>query len=113
MFKIAKATRPKAIRPSFQTTPMAVGSTFSEYADLEKEIEKYQLEHATQFYKRDSRTIEAALRRAPNREFSKAIRYSELVYSCIHGGKKFISQSSGKRPNQQYVVAVSVIAIIM
>jgi zinc finger SWIM domain-containing protein 3 len=73
---------------------IAVGAAFPAYSELEQE-------HSVQYYKRDSRSIEAALRRAPNREFSEAIKYSELVYSCIHGGKKFTSLSSGKRPNQQ------------
>lgn len=89
------------MQESLGTMSLAVGATFSTYAELENEIEKYQVENSVQLYKRDSRTIEAALRRAPNREFNKAIKYSELVFSCIHGGKKFVSQSTGKRPQQQ------------
>ncbi len=38
---------------------LAVGATFSDYAELEQEIEKYQTENSVQLYKRDSRTIEA------------------------------------------------------
>ena len=78
-----------------------MNAEFSTYEELEKEIEKYQKDKFVQFFKRDSRTIENAKRRAPNREFSNLIKYSELVYSCIHGGKKYKSKSTGKRPKQQ------------
>ena len=81
--------------------PLVVDAEFSTYEDLEKEIDSYQKEHFVQFYKRDSRTIANALRRAPNREFNKDIKYSELVYCCIQGGKKYKSGSTGKRPQQQ------------
>jgi len=80
---------------------LAVDARFSSFEDLQKEIEVYQSEHFVQFYRRDSRTIDAALRRAPKRTFNPNIRYSELVYSCIHGGKTFKSESKGKRPQQQ------------
>lgn len=77
------------------------GATFTSFEELEKEIIKYQRENFVQLYKRDSRTIDAALRRAPNRKFNPSIQYSKVVYSCIHGGKKFKSESKGKRPQQQ------------
>ena len=78
-----------------------VGGRFMTYAEVEKKIHQYENENFIQFYKRDSRRIEAAQKRAPNKNFNKEIVYSELVYSCIHGGKKFKSESKGKRPNQQ------------
>jgi len=42
----------------------------------------------------DSRTIKAALRRAPNRKFNPDVKFSELVY-CALFTKKFISESEG------------------
>ena len=80
---------------------IAVGAIFTSFKELQKEIIKYQRENYVQMYRRDSRTIEAAMRRAPNRTFNPRIEYSEVVYSCIHGGKKFKSESKGKRPQQQ------------
>ena len=77
------------------------GAKFSSYNDLSKAVEWYQNENFIQLYRRDSRNIEATLKRAPNRKFNPEIKYSELVYSCIHGGKKFKSESKGKRPHQQ------------
>ena len=41
-----------------------IGATFTSFEELEKEIIKYQRENFVQLYKRDSRTIDAALRRA-------------------------------------------------
>ena len=80
---------------------IAVGSLFTSFSELEKVINKYQKKHYVQFYKRDSRTTEAASKRCVNKTFNPAIKYSELVYTCIHGGKKFKSESKGKRPQQQ------------
>ena len=82
-------------------TRFSVNAKFSSFEELEGEIDKYQRDNYVQFYRRDSRTIETAMRRAPNRNFKSEIRYSELVYCCIHGGKKFKSESKGKRPQQQ------------
>ena len=82
-------------------TRFSVNAKFSSFKELEDEIDKYQRDHYVQLYKRDSRTIEAAMRRAPNKKFKSEIKYSELVYCFIHGGKKFKSESKGKRPQQQ------------
>ena len=76
------------------------GKKFDSFDDLDKKIQQYQKENYVQFYKRDSRTIETAIKRAPKRKFRPEIKYSELVYSCVHGGKKFKSSCTGKRPLQ-------------
>ncbi|ELU08802.1 hypothetical protein CAPTEDRAFT_194064 [Capitella teleta] len=53
-----------------------------------------------QFYKRDSRTIEATLRHSSKkRTYADRLKYTEIVYSCIHGGKTFQSESKGVCPN--------------
>lgn len=83
------------------SSKLAEGTIFSSFEDLEKEIERYQRKNFVQFYRRDSRTIDAAIRRSPKRTFNANIRYSEIVYSCIHGGKKFKSECKGMRPQQQ------------
>ena len=82
-------------------TRISAGEAFLAFEELEEEIDKYQREHFVQFYPRDSRTIEATLKRAPKKQFNPNIKYSALVYSCIHGGKKLKSESKGKRPHQQ------------
>ena len=79
---------------------MEVDTMFDSFSALEKEIDKFQKRNSVQFYIRDSRKIEAAKRRAPNRIFNTRLVYSEIVYCCIHGGKTFKSESKGERPNQ-------------
>ena len=44
-------------------------------------------------YISDSRTIEAAHRRIDR----PSLKYYEVVYACIHGGRKFKSQGKGRR----------------
>ena len=78
-----------------------VGDRFKMFVEVENKIHQYEKEKFVQFYRRDSRRIEAAQKRAPHKSFREEIVYAELVYSCIHGGKKFKSESKGKRPNQQ------------
>ena len=50
--------------------------------------------------KTDSRTVKAVAARCPNKNFNDAIVYSELKYTCNHGGKNFKSKSKGDGPNQ-------------
>ena len=65
-----------------------VDAEFDSFSALEKEIDKFQKRsYSVQFYVRDSRKIEAAKRRAPNRNFNAKLVYSEIVYCCIHGGQ--------------------------
>ena len=77
-----------------------VDAVFDSFSALEKENDKFQKRNSVQFYVRDSRKIEAAKRRAPNRNFNAKLVYSEIVYCCIHGGKAFKTESKGERPNQ-------------
>jgi len=79
----------------------AVGDRFDTFSEVDEKIRRYEKERFVQFYKRDSRKIESARKRAPHKNFKEEIVYSKLVFSCIHGGKKFKSKSVGKRPNQR------------
>jgi hypothetical protein len=78
---------------------LSIGAKFESYDEVAAIIKDYQAENFVQLYKRDSRTIEAASRRCSKKIFAARLRYSELDYSCIHGGKKFESESKGARPN--------------
>ena len=62
-------------------------------------LKKFEKEQCTQLYVRSSKTIESTIKRAPKKVFNRDLRYSELDYACIHGGKDFKSTSTGKRPN--------------
>ena len=73
-----------------------VGQQFSKFEDLEQHLKLYEEQQFVKFWRRDSRTIEAAQKRL-NRSFRDQLKYYELTYSCIHGGKKFKARGEGKR----------------
>ena len=77
----------------------SVGDTFSSFSELAARI---LIGIRGELSVRRSRTIEAASKRAPKKQFKKELKYSELDYACIHGGKSgYKSTSTGKRPNQR------------
>ena len=76
--------------------PFFVGQEFRTFEDLDAHIKKYESEHYVQLWRRDSRTVEAARKRM-NRPLSDEIKYYEVTYLCIHGGKKFKARGEEKR----------------
>ena len=80
----------------------SVGDEFSSYSELATRILKFEESSFVQLYVRRSRTIEAASKRATKKHFNEELKYSELDFACIHGGKDgYKSTSTGKRPNQR------------
>ena len=75
------------------------GQCFNSFALLEETVKSYEASNYVNLWKRDSRTIEGQLRRTPDKVFNPAIVYTELKYSCQHGGRKHCSESKGHRPN--------------
>ena len=73
-----------------------VGQQFQSFEDLQSHIKLYESQHFVQFWCRDSRTVQAAQKRV-NRPLSEKIKYYQLTYGCIHGGKKFKARGEGKR----------------
>ena len=59
-------------------------------------MKEYEQINSVQFWKCDSRTVEMAQRRM-DRRLNAGIKYYEIQYNCIHGGKKFKSVGEGKR----------------
>ncbi|XP_067834789.1 zinc finger SWIM domain-containing protein 1-like isoform X2 [Heptranchias perlo] len=84
-----------------QATGFRVGAEFSSYSELHREYRRYQKDYAVQLWTRHSRTIEAQRRRAPKRPMNDALKFAEIDYACIHGGKLFKTKGSGKRPIQR------------
>ena len=80
-----------------------VGENFASFVELEQKIEKYQKIYSTQLYRRDSRKIDSACKRAPKKYINvkKELEYTDIRYCCIHGGKKYKTESKGIRPEQQ------------
>lgn len=73
-----------------------VGQQFRSFEDLQSHLKLYESQHFVQFWCRDSRTVQAAQKRV-NRSLSEKIKYYQLTYGCIHGGKKFKARGEGKR----------------
>ena len=58
--------------------------------ELQTAIVIYEKEHLVNLYKRSSRSIESHRKRCPKvaETANKQLVYTEIVYCCIHGGKK-------------------------
>ena len=91
----------KVEQKTFNETNLAKGQEFSSYSEVLEALQIYQNKNYVQFYKRNSLGIQAAAKRCPKKNFSPELKYSEVDLRCVHGGKKFKSQSKGVRPNQQ------------
>jgi zinc finger SWIM domain-containing protein 3 len=77
-----------------------VGDKFCSFEELQQLLLLYQKQQSVQLYVRDSHTTVAAVKRNTKKNFKTELKYSELTYRCIHGGKKYTSTSTGKRPHQ-------------
>ncbi|XP_076458995.1 uncharacterized protein LOC143292519 [Babylonia areolata] len=80
-------------------TIMYIGRQFCSYEDLEAAVSEYQDKNFVRLYKRDTRSIEATRRRGVKKKYNPKLVYSGVKYTCVHGGKLFVSQTTGLRPN--------------
>ena len=78
---------------------LTTGQEFSSFEELKHCISSYERATFVQLYIRRSRSVESAKKRATKKNFNSDLRFSELQYNCIHGGKHFQSRGTGKRPN--------------
>ena len=77
-----------------------IGKTFSSLGSLEILIKQYEEEQFVQLYKRRTRGLDSYAKKCgPDKKLNRDLKYAEVEYSCIHGGKCFKSKSTGKRPN--------------
>lgn len=78
---------------------IVVGDMFDNFEAVESRIAAYSTAKFTQLWMRDSRTIAAAAKRVPKRAASMKpeLKYAQLKYCCIHGGKEFRKRGSSKR----------------
>ena len=79
------------------------GDEFFSFEELAHAMRNFEEQSYVCLYNRSSRTIKATKGQVPNKVFRDELKYSELDYSCIHGGKNFQSKSRGSRPNQMLV----------
>ena len=71
----------------------------------------YQNAENGQFYRRDSRSVDKAQPRFEKR-LNPKIKYYEVKYHCINGGKKHISKATGTREGR-YVVYQTVTILLV
>lgn len=76
-----------------------IGERFKSFEDLDKKLKNYEKATSTKFWIRDCRTVNAAMKRT-TRSLCKAIKYYQIGYRCIHGGRKFVPLGEGKRSTQ-------------
>lgn len=89
------------VTSNLHNTPLLQeNATFATFTEFQEAQSHYEQVHFCKLYTRRSRTIESALKRTPNKHYNTKIKFSEMEICCIHGGKKFKSTSTGKRPNQ-------------
>ena len=72
------------------------GQKFEDFAAFESFFMRYQNAENVQFYRRDSRSVDKAQPRL-EKKLNTKIKYYEVKYHCIYGGKKHISKTTGAR----------------
>ena len=91
-------------------TNFYIGEKFQTFDSFSVKLQQFQDSNFVQLYKRSSRKYDATKFQGEN--INSELKYSEIVYSCIHGGRNFISKSEGARPNQRYVFFLSIYKMI-
>lgn len=67
---------------------LKVGSKFYTFEELSRCLEEFQKGEQVQLWVRDSRTVIAAAKRARRKSLNPALKYAELTYSCVFGGRR-------------------------
>ena len=68
---------------------LAVGREFPDFQRLSAAVEHFEHTNFEQFYKRDSRKIEADICRNTRKTYNTAIEYANITYACVHGGRAY------------------------
>ena len=83
---------------------LSVGKEFSSFEELSCSVKLWEKSNFVTLYTRSSRSIEACKKRAPKRTFNDTLKFAELDYACVHGGRQYKSKSTNKRQCQKYFV---------
>ena len=83
---------------------LRVGDSFTSFDEIEEHLESYMKRNFVQLYKRNTRTIAGFKKhsRKVSVDIPDVLKYGEIDFCCIHGGKKFKSKAV-ERLNQRYV----------
>ena len=80
---------------------LAAGNEFSSFQALSSAIKQWEETSFVTLYTRSSRSVEASRKRAPKRKFNDELKFSELDYACVHGGREYKPKSTNIRKNQR------------
>ena len=75
-----------------------IGDRFNSFEELECKLKLYENATSTKIWMRDCRTVNAARKRT-TRPLSDFIKYYQVSYRCIHGGKKICAKGRRKALN--------------
>ena len=74
-----------------------VGEKFNSVQEFDLKLEAYKKQAFVEFWRRDSRTITAARKRGVDRPLKADLKYYDLKYCCVHGGRVFKPRGKGSR----------------
>ena len=74
-----------------------IGDRFNTFEELECKLKLYENATSTKFWMRDCRTVNAAARKRTTRPLSDFIKYYQVSYRCIHGGRKFVPKRDRRK----------------
>lgn len=63
------------------------GAEFFSFESFSEAIERWQRSNFVELYKRSSRTVENAKKRARKKSYSDDLVFAELDFACAHGSK--------------------------
>ncbi|KAF2904796.1 hypothetical protein ILUMI_01361 [Ignelater luminosus] len=73
---------------------------FDTYEDFDKKLKELSKKNFVHFWKRDCRTVEGAKKKT-ERYIDPKIKYYQLKYSCVHGGRMFKKKNETSQSAKQ------------
>ncbi|XP_068243027.1 uncharacterized protein [Palaemon carinicauda] len=80
---------------------IAIGCEFSSLAAVESAMKSFESREGVAYWRRDTRSFQAAQKRMKHIVDNPDISFYEIRYTCIKGGRRYKTQSTGRRPNQR------------
>ncbi|XP_077424430.1 BEN domain-containing protein 7 isoform X2 [Vanacampus margaritifer] len=82
-----------------ESVTLCVGDEFSSFKEVEYAIAAFEKTQSVPYWRRDTRTFTSAQKRV-NVHDNAALKYYEIRYACVKGGRKYESKKTDKRPEQ-------------
>nr|XP_057906262.1 uncharacterized protein LOC131103761 [Doryrhamphus excisus] len=72
---------------SSDSTELEKGAEFWSFESLSEAVERWQKSNLVELYKRSSRSVENATKRARKKSYSRDLVFAELDFACTHGSR--------------------------